>query len=51
MTGTVLANGAPRGSSFKRSIGYVEQDDLMFANLTVTEMLTYVNDVGTVVVR
>eukprot|EP00037_Helgoeca_nana_P002708 m.35651 g.35651 ORF g.35651 m.35651 type:complete len:705 (+) comp12791_c0_seq2:79-2193(+) len=41
MTGQVLCNGKRRDTSFKRSIGYVEQDDLMFANLTVTEMLMY----------
>mmetsp|Transcript_34042 Transcript_34042/g.89367 ORF Transcript_34042/g.89367 Transcript_34042/m.89367 type:complete len:691 (-) Transcript_34042:156-2228(-) len=41
VTGSVLANGVKRDASYKRSIGYVEQDDLMFANLTVTEMLVY----------
>ena len=39
--GTVLANGHKRDAEFKRSIAYVEQDDLMYAHLTVTEMLTY----------
>jgi ATP-binding cassette subfamily G (WHITE) protein 2 (PDR) len=29
MTGQVLCNGKRRDTSFKRSIGYVEQDDLM----------------------
>ncbi|KAJ1963392.1 hypothetical protein GGI12_002078, partial [Dipsacomyces acuminosporus] len=38
--GDIKFNGAPRNpSTFKRMLAYVEQDDLMFASLTVEETL------------
>ncbi|KAJ1964836.1 hypothetical protein GGI12_001172 [Dipsacomyces acuminosporus] len=38
--GDIKFNGAPRDpSTFKRMLAYVEQDDLMFASLTVEETL------------
>ena len=39
--GTILLNGAPRGPSFKRACGFVEQSDALFASLTVREMLMF----------
>eukprot|EP00741_Cyanophora_paradoxa_P007497 tig00001130_g7252.t1 len=40
-TGSVLFNGRPRTSDLKRRIGYVLQDDVFFANLTVQETLEF----------
>jgi ABC-type multidrug transport system ATPase subunit len=40
--GSVLLNGHPRDTdSWRRTIGYVEQDDLMYQNLTVEETFNY----------
>ena len=42
LQGKVLINDAPRSpATWKNLIGYVEQDDLMYQNLTVRETLTY----------
>ena len=40
--GSILLNGRTRDkSSWRKTIGYVEQDDLMYQNLTVEETLHY----------
>eukprot|EP00041_Stephanoeca_diplocostata_P018664 m.392675 g.392675 ORF g.392675 m.392675 type:complete len:672 (+) comp21081_c0_seq1:174-2189(+) len=41
VTGRILCNDKKRQRSFRRKTAYVEQDDLMFAHLTVTETLVY----------
>ena len=41
VSGTVLVNGLPRGSFWKRISAYVEQFDALFPHLSVREMLTY----------
>lgn len=42
LSGTILVNGQERSkSTWQRVIAYVEQDDLMFENLTVRETLMY----------
>lgn len=40
-TGEVTYDGYPMDKSIRRSVGYVSQDDLLFANLTVYETLYY----------
>ena len=37
--GTILANGAPRNSRFKRNIAYVLQDDVLLGRVTVEDTL------------
>jgi ABC-type multidrug transport system ATPase subunit len=39
--GTMLVNGQKRGPLWRRVIGYVEQEDLMYRTLTVRETLSY----------
>lgn len=39
--GTILLNGRKRSKMFKRQSAYVEQDDLLYANLTVGETFYY----------
>jgi ABC-type multidrug transport system ATPase subunit len=39
--GRVLFNGAPLTKRLRRSVGYVMQDDLLYAALTVFETLHY----------
>ena len=42
LEGRILVNGAPRDPAlWKQTVSYVEQDDLMFENLTVRETLQY----------
>lgn len=41
VTGDLLFNGVPRPSNFARFTGYVVQDDLYLASLTVKETLTF----------
>lgn len=42
LKGTILINGEPRDpSTFKQLIGFVEQEDIMFEKLSVTETLMY----------
>ena len=39
--GSILVNGKPMEESFKRSSGYVMQDDALFPMLTVRETLMF----------
>lgn len=39
VTGTILANGKPRDSRFKRNIAYVLQDDVLLGRVTVEDTL------------
>ncbi|GME83297.1 unnamed protein product [[Candida] boidinii] len=41
VTGDMLVNGKPTDSSFKRSTGYVQQQDVHIAELTVRESLIF----------
>ena len=42
LTGSVLVDGRPRDySTWRHTVAYVEQEDLMYQNLTVRETLTY----------
>eukprot|EP00048_Salpingoeca_helianthica_P015136 m.225213 g.225213 ORF g.225213 m.225213 type:complete len:662 (-) comp16645_c0_seq1:321-2306(-) len=41
ITGDILLNGQPRTKQFRRQSAYVEQDDHMFPNLTVREMIRF----------
>jgi len=42
LKGSVLANGKRLGSSFTKKVaGFVEQDDLLFSNLTVSESIRF----------
>ncbi|RKO89550.1 P-loop containing nucleoside triphosphate hydrolase protein [Blyttiomyces helicus] len=42
LTGQILVNGAPRSkSTWRKLCAYVEQDDLMYTNLSVFDTLTY----------
>ncbi|GAB4813264.1 hypothetical protein N2152v2_000310 [Parachlorella kessleri] len=41
LEGEVLVNGRPRGRGFRSLTGYVLQDDLLFANLTVRESFDF----------
>ncbi|XP_023511452.1 ABC transporter G family member 21-like [Cucurbita pepo subsp. pepo] len=41
ITGNITYNGNPFCGSIKRNIGFVPQDDLFYAHLTVVETLTY----------
>ncbi|GMM34880.1 ATP-binding cassette transporter [Saccharomycopsis crataegensis] len=41
ITGDMLVNGKPLGSSFKRKTGYVQQQDVHFSELTVRESLRF----------
>ncbi len=41
LQGSVLANGRKRDSSWKRVAAYVEQDDILYADLTVRETLLF----------
>lgn len=40
-TGDVFVNGAKPGRHYKRQVGYVMQDDVLFASLTVYQTLLY----------
>ncbi|XP_071705817.1 ABC transporter G family member 21-like [Rutidosis leptorrhynchoides] len=40
-SGSITYNGQPFSSSFKRKIGFVTQDDVLYPHLTVLETLTY----------
>lgn len=39
--GEILVNSRPRGQNWKRVVGYVEQDDVMYRTLTVRETITF----------
>merc|ERR1719456_1255996 len=39
--GTILLNGEKRDRLFKRKSAFVEQDDMLFSNLTVRETFEY----------
>ncbi|CDP00551.1 unnamed protein product [Coffea canephora] len=41
VSGTITYNGLPFSSSMKRKTGFVSQDDVLYAHLTVLETLTY----------
>lgn len=41
LEGEVSVNGAPRGPGFRSIAAFVQQDDVLFANLTVRETLTF----------
>lgn len=41
LSGSIKYNGNPFSASIKHSIGFVPQDDLFYAHLTVLETLTY----------
>lgn len=41
LTGTVRVNGEPRNDLWRRTAGYVEQEDLLYGNLTVAETLQF----------
>jgi ATP-binding cassette, subfamily G (WHITE), member 2, SNQ2 len=41
VTGDMLVNGSPMGSSFERRTGYVQQQDIHIAQLTVKESLIF----------
>lgn len=41
LTGSITYNGRPFSSSLKRTLGFVTQDDVLYAHLTVTETLYY----------
>ncbi|XP_021754799.1 ABC transporter G family member 9-like [Chenopodium quinoa] len=41
LTGTITYNGKPFSNQMKRNTGFVTQDDVLYAHLTVTETLVY----------
>ncbi|KAG6498409.1 hypothetical protein ZIOFF_046322 [Zingiber officinale] len=41
LTGSITYNGKPFSSSLKRTLGFVTQDDVLYAHLTVMETLYY----------
>lgn len=41
VSGDVLVNGIPRGPSFQRKTGYVQQQDIHLATATVREALRF----------
>lgn len=41
LEGQLLVNGHPRGAGFRSIAAFVQQDDVLFPNLTVRETLTF----------
>lgn len=41
ITGDILVNGLPRGKSFQRTTGYVQQQDIHLETSTVREALRF----------